>query len=91
MPVATAPIRLAIRRDFALQWVAINPVLLDGELGYEKDTGRMKIGDGVRAWNSLPYFVSGSGGGGGGGVLDGGGPDTLFVPDDPNIDCGGVT
>lgn len=89
MPVATTGIRLAIRRDTASQWSLINPVLLDGEIGYEKDTGKMKIGDGVRAWNALPYFVSGSGGSSG--ILDGGAPDTIFVVNqDARIDCGGV-
>lgn len=94
MPVATTGIRLAIRRDTASQWSLINPVLLDGEIGYEKDTGKMKIGDGVRAWKVLPYFVTGGGGGGGSGasgIFDGGAPDTVFVQGrDARIDCGGV-
>lgn len=34
---------------------AANPVLLKGEVVYESDTRRRKIGDGVTAWNSLPY------------------------------------
>jgi len=35
-----------------------NPVLLEGELATEKDTGKEKIGDGVTAYNSLPYKPS---------------------------------
>jgi hypothetical protein len=30
-------------------------VLSQGEAGYEHDTGRFKIGNGVTGWNSLPY------------------------------------
>lgn len=37
-----------------------NPVLLAGEVVYESDTGRHKLGDGVKGWNALPY----AGGGG---------------------------
>ena len=32
-----------------------NPTLAQGELGIELDTGRIKIGDGVTAWNTLKY------------------------------------
>ena len=32
-----------------------SPVLLEGEEGYETDTQRRKIGNGVTAWNSLAY------------------------------------
>lgn len=32
-----------------------NPVLDIGEIGIETDTGRSKVGDGVTAWNNLPY------------------------------------
>lgn len=38
---------------------AANPVLLAGEVVYESDTGRHKIGDGVKAWNALPYAGGG--------------------------------
>lgn len=34
---------------------AANPLLLDGEIVYESDTGKYKIGDGTTSWNSLPY------------------------------------
>ena len=36
-----------------------NPVLLKGEVVYESDTRRRKIGDGVTAWKSLPYESDG--------------------------------
>ena len=34
---------------------AKNPVLLKGEVVYESDTCKYKIGDGSPAWNTLPY------------------------------------
>jgi hypothetical protein len=39
----------------AAEWVQINPVLPLGMIGYEADTGRVKIGDGITDWNSLSY------------------------------------
>lgn len=43
------------RRDTAANWTAANPTLLAGELGYESDTGKWKVGDGSTIWNSLGY------------------------------------
>lgn len=48
--------RIRLRRDVADDWVSINPLLKNGEPGYEEDTGRLKIGDGLNRWNTLPYF-----------------------------------
>lgn len=39
----------------AAQLTQTNPVLLDGEVMHESDTGKYKIGDGRTAWNNLPY------------------------------------
>ena len=44
------------RRDTASNWTSNNPTLLDGELGYETDTKKFKIGDGSTAWQSLDYL-----------------------------------
>jgi len=53
---------IQIRRSTAAEWTANNPILSIGELGWEKDTGAIKVGDGVTHWNSLTYnfgsFVS---------------------------------
>lgn len=46
---------IQIRRGTAAQWVSANTTLSAGEWGYETDTGRVKIGDGITAWNSLDY------------------------------------
>jgi hypothetical protein len=43
------------RVDAATDWTSKNPVLLDKEIGYERETGRYKIGDGKTPWNSLSY------------------------------------
>lgn len=46
------------RRGTLFDWEAKNPRLGEGEWGYEIGTGRYKVGDGVRRWKELPYFVS---------------------------------
>ena len=40
----------------AAQWTSTNPVLLSGEVGYESDTGRSKVGDGTKKWSALEYI-----------------------------------
>lgn len=50
--------RMLQRRGTAAEWAALNVILGDGELGWERDTGVIKIGDGVTAWNDLEtWFV----------------------------------
>lgn len=48
--------RIQIRRGTLASWSSSNPVLAQGELGYELNTGKLKVGDGVSAWNNLSYF-----------------------------------
>lgn len=54
--MAAVEIQLQQRQDVAADWTTDNPTLLVGEIGYESDTGLLKIGDGVTAWNSLGYW-----------------------------------
>lgn len=54
----TLVVRIQSKSDDSSAWVANNPVLLDGELGYEKDTNKFKFGNGTTAWNSLPFAAS---------------------------------
>jgi hypothetical protein len=54
-------VKLKIRRDTAADWAAANPTLAEGEFGYETDTGKLKVGDGVKKWNSLSYFIGATG------------------------------
>jgi len=49
--------RIQIRRDTTGNWAVANPVLLEGEMGLDTTIKCLKIGDGVTAWNSLPYFT----------------------------------
>lgn len=49
------PSRIQLRRDTSANWAAANPVLALAEPGLETDTNLIKYGDGVTAWNSLPY------------------------------------
>jgi len=49
------------RRDTAANWTSHNPVLAQGEPGFETDTSDFKIGDGSTAWNSLAYGSTMSG------------------------------
>lgn len=45
------------RRATKSQWTAANPVLGAGEIGYEIDTNKLKVGNGLAAWDTLTYFV----------------------------------
>ncbi len=42
--------------EFAADWEEANPLLFLGEIGIERDTNGVKIGDGVTLWNNLPYL-----------------------------------
>lgn len=42
--------------DSAQNWKTNNPILEKGQIALEKDTGFVKIGDGVNTWNFLSYI-----------------------------------
>jgi hypothetical protein len=72
MPVKTV---IQLRRDTAADWSSApsalgRGILYEGEIGFETDTYRFKIGDGTTTWADLDYFgasgVVSSGIGGGG-------------------------
>lgn len=50
--------KIQIRRDTAATWTSVNPVLALGEIAYETDAHKIKVGDGATAWSSLGYIVS---------------------------------
>lgn len=50
--------RMQQRRGTAAQWTAANPVLAAGEIGFETDTNKFKMGNGTSAWASLAYFAN---------------------------------
>lgn len=52
--------RMQQRRGTTAQWASTNPILAAGEIGFESDSGKFKIGDGVNHWADLTYFASAS-------------------------------
>ena len=50
--------RMQQRRGTAAQWTAANPVLAAGEIGFETDTNKFKMGNGTSAWTALIYFAN---------------------------------
>ena len=44
------------KRGTAQRWIEVNPILRQGEPGFEYDTGKLKIGDGFTPWLALPYI-----------------------------------
>jgi hypothetical protein len=49
--------KIQVRRDTTANWTSSNPTLSQGEIGYELNTGKIKIGTGTTAWNSLDYLT----------------------------------
>lgn len=48
--------RIQFRRDTLANWNSVNPILLEGEIGYVLDDPNLhKMGDGVHTWNQLPF------------------------------------
>jgi hypothetical protein len=50
--------QIQTRRGTAASWTSTNPTLAAGEIGFESDTGKIKIGTGSTAWNALAYTAS---------------------------------
>ena len=48
--------RMQQRRGTATQWTNANPILASGEIGWETDTNKFKIGNGLATWATLQYF-----------------------------------
>ena len=49
---------IQVKRGTAAGWTSANPTLNAGEIGFETDTKKMKVGDGSTAWTSLTYTVT---------------------------------
>jgi hypothetical protein len=45
---------IKLRRDDLADWNSVNPVLADGEPGWDRTTDEMRVGDGTTDWDSLP-------------------------------------
>lgn len=50
--------RILLRRDTSANWASANPVLANGEIGYDTTLDRIKVGDGSTAWSSLPFTTN---------------------------------
>lgn len=46
---------IQLRRGLSAEWASVNPVLAEGEVAVETDTGLLKVGNGALPWSSLPY------------------------------------
>jgi hypothetical protein len=50
--------RMQQRRGTAAQWTAANPILAAGEIGFETDTSKFKMGNGSSTWSALQYYAN---------------------------------
>lgn len=50
---------IQLRRGTTAEWSAANPVLADGEVGIDKTSGGIKIGNGTSTWSQLSFFSAG--------------------------------
>ena len=53
----TIPVRVQHKRMSASDWASSNLILLDGELGVESDTGKVKVGNGRDRFSALQYLT----------------------------------
>ena len=53
----TIPIRVQHKRMTASEWADSSLILLDGELGVESNTGRIKVGNGHDLYSNLLYLT----------------------------------
>lgn len=53
--------QIRIRQGTAAQWASSNPVLADGEPGYDTTNDVFKVGNGSSTWSNLPALGGGQG------------------------------
>lgn len=44
-----------LRRGSSQEWESINPILREGEPGFDTTVQKQKIGDGITPWKDLPF------------------------------------
>jgi hypothetical protein len=49
--------KIQVRRDTSANWSSTNPTLSQGEIGFEIDTNRIKVGTGGDQWNDIEYIT----------------------------------
>jgi hypothetical protein len=52
--------QIQIRRDTTASWSNVDPVLAQGEIGYDLTEEKFKVGDGATAWSGLGFSSSSS-------------------------------
>ncbi len=51
-------VRIQMRRGNTSQWNTSDPILNEGEFGYNTTLGQIKIGDGSSVWSALDYMAT---------------------------------
>lgn len=51
--------RFVNRRDTSANWSTVNPTLEAGEIGYDTDKKKFKMGDGTSDWDTLDFYEAG--------------------------------
>lgn len=82
------PGTIQIRRYSTAKWASLDPVLVDGELGYDTDTGALKVGDGHSHWSELATFAGPEGAQGEQGPKGDPGALSLTLADDTLVNTG---
>ena len=60
MAQQTLTTKILLRNDTSTTWTSKNPLLLKGEIGFENDTLKFKVGNGVDNWQNLKYVSNGN-------------------------------
>jgi hypothetical protein len=50
--------RIQMRRGSTSDWNTADPILNEGEIGYNTTLGQIKVGDGSSSWSELEYLVT---------------------------------
>ena len=51
-------VRIQMRRGSSSDWNTADPILNEGEIGYNTTLGQIKIGDGSTIWSELTYVAT---------------------------------
>jgi len=49
--------RIQVRRGTTEEWTTANPILKEGEIGFDISVNKIKIGDGIRNYLNLPFIA----------------------------------
>lgn len=51
-------VRIQMRRGTSSEWNSADPILNEGEIGYNTTLGQIKVGDGSTIWSELTYLAT---------------------------------